>query len=365
MANIFILGPDGSKTLVTKDQLVTFAQSGKINADSHVEVLGRVVLASKIKELKPFFETHDSLTSETSSATEPAQKEAPSAPEETTPADSTSTSTDADIYDVATPPPSAPDSSVPPIGASAMIPPSSMKTSSMNTNIPAALDDTVEVSPIVDTKRVKRFCKKRLGFLFYLYWTIGVIGILVCGVFCMIHWEQYFTLSRVAKSQIQPVYTESLTCWVDVISYKDPAEGKRWSDVKKSLNKLFEVAEKHKQQEYQIIKVKNALKEYESIDYSTKYFESARAAALDDLSDAIRDLADELRDDLKSTNSLASEHKTYVTLGFITALAWWLLVYTFHRIVFLLLGNVIRREIYQVEQISVQKKIMKALKSKS
>ena len=56
MANLFIVKPDGSKTLVTKEQLVTFAQGGWINPDSQIEVLGRIVSASKIVELRPYFD---------------------------------------------------------------------------------------------------------------------------------------------------------------------------------------------------------------------------------------------------------------------------------------------------------------------
>ena len=57
MANIYILNTDGSKTPVTKDQVIALAQSGKLTSETKLEVLGRVVPVSKVKELRQYLPT--------------------------------------------------------------------------------------------------------------------------------------------------------------------------------------------------------------------------------------------------------------------------------------------------------------------
>ena len=57
MANLYILNADGSKTPATKDQVIALAQSGKLTLDTRLEVLGRVVPVSKVKELRQYFPT--------------------------------------------------------------------------------------------------------------------------------------------------------------------------------------------------------------------------------------------------------------------------------------------------------------------
>ncbi|MBQ9371148.1 MAG: hypothetical protein IJU03_03055 [Thermoguttaceae bacterium] len=55
MAKIFIVHPNGAKTLVTREQMVELALKGQITPESQLEVIGRVVPARKIKELNEIF----------------------------------------------------------------------------------------------------------------------------------------------------------------------------------------------------------------------------------------------------------------------------------------------------------------------
>ena len=55
MAKIFIVHPNGAKTLVTREQMVELALKGQITPESQLGVIGRVVPARKIKELNEIF----------------------------------------------------------------------------------------------------------------------------------------------------------------------------------------------------------------------------------------------------------------------------------------------------------------------
>lgn len=359
MANLFIVNSDGSKTLVTKEQLVTFAQSGRINADSQVEVLGRVVAASKIKDLKPYFEAYESLTSGTTSASEPAPKETPSVPEETSNDETKTPTTDADIYGVASPPPSATDSSVPPIGASAMIPPSRTETTSTNTNIPAALDDSAEVSSIVDKKRVKTMARKRLGVFFFLCPVLvglATLGFLFAG---------YDAYKQMNNAKLRANSTKSLV------------ESKQ-SNIKKNelsaeiKQKEIEIEEKELESEreyfnrklrtdnatvYNQMNYQNAKMIYQNavIIYQNEKLQCQNEQSL------CQNVEINYQHELLNIQNL--KHKSI--LEFVIALLIAFLGYPIWRIPRIHTENAIRREIYQAEQIKFQQQLANVLTSKT
>ena len=174
MANLFIFNQDGSKTAVTKEQLITLVQSGRLTPDSQIEILGRVVKVSKVRELKPYLNAANGVGSET---TPPPQAPEPAPPLATSVPETSQTSfaeTDfSDIIPPITPSTNNASSNAPPPNFIQDAPSTSFAPSAppaVAPKIPIAFDFGLEASSFVDTKTVRDITRRRLGAAWYLYW---------------------------------------------------------------------------------------------------------------------------------------------------------------------------------------------------
>ena len=66
MAKLFIVHPSGVKTEVSREQLVDMARAGQITPETKLDAIGRIISASKIRELNEIFAERNATSSSSS-----------------------------------------------------------------------------------------------------------------------------------------------------------------------------------------------------------------------------------------------------------------------------------------------------------